>query len=324
MFGGVTNGVELIRESLRAFRRYPSLALPLLGCWAVYAPVIVYFHFLFPWDAYPAGQQLLVLFGIILLLSFLLSASCLFLLERIREIETAERLGWARSVASVVTNLVKALPVTLTWAVIWFVITVIETVFRRGDGDEGEEGGEAGKEMDTEMTAENVAEVLGGYGEFSLSRAFFGALKKGVRMLAFLILPAIAWENRGTLAAYKKGLGVATSHKSEFATGFVVTELLAVIVFLPPAVLFFLSGKLEMNFPDWVWFLTIIYLGFAWSFSMLLEQLFTAELYLWHLLWERDRDRARENGRPDPGLTEVRRPSIMNGVPDLSRAMGRG
>ncbi len=322
MFAGVNNGLELIRESLKAFRRYPSLLIPLLGCWIVYAPVIVYFHFLFPWDDYSVGQQLLVLFGIILFLSFLLSASCLFLLERIREIETAGRLGWAKSVYGVAANLAGALPITLTWAVIWFVITVIEMLFRRGGGDEDEEG-ETDPEMATEMTAENVAEVLGGYGEFSLSRAFFDALKKGVRMLAFLILPAIAWENRGTLAAYKKGLGVAASHKSEFATGFVVTELLAAIVFLPPAVLFFLSGRLEVDFPDWVWFLTIIYIGFAWSFSMLLEQLFTAELYLWHLLWERDCERARENGKPEPSLQEVKRPSIMNRVPDLSRAMGR-
>ncbi|KPV41837.1 hypothetical protein AN478_00410 [Thiohalorhabdus denitrificans] len=322
MFAGVTNGLELIRESLKAFRRYPSLLLPLLGCWAVYAPVIVYFHFLFPWDAYPGGQQLLVLLGIILLFSFLLSASCLFLLERIREIETAESMGWARSMYGVAANLLRALPITLTWAVIWFVITVIEMLLRRGHGGEDEEG-EGGPEMDTEMTAENVAEVLGGFGDMSFSGAFFGALKKGVRMLAFLILPAVAWEKRGTMAAYKKGLGVATAQKSEFASGFVLTELLGAMVFLPPAILFFLSDKLEVTFPDGVWFLTIIYIGFAWSFSMLLEQLFTAELYLWHLLWERDCDRARESGDPAPSLQGVKRPSFIDREPDLSRAMGR-
>mgnify|MGYP001490015819 CR=1 FL=1 len=58
MFAGVKNGSDLIRECIGAFGRYPTLVIPLLVCWAVYAPIVVYLYFFFPWDNYSTGQQL--------------------------------------------------------------------------------------------------------------------------------------------------------------------------------------------------------------------------------------------------------------------------
>ena len=136
-------------------------------------------------------------------------------------------------------------------------------------------------------------------------------------MIAFLIYPAIVWEKKGFFKSIKKGLAVAKAHKAEFITGFILTDLAALVVFLPPSILFILSGKFHIEFPDWVWLTTIIYCGFAWSFSMFLEQMFTAELYLWHLLWENESSIAKNNGDELPKLEDVRRPSIMDNVPDM-------
>ena len=312
MFQGVKNGTGLIKESFKAFGKYPSLVIPLLVCWAIYAPIIVHLKFFFVWDNYSTSQQLAIVFFVILIFSFILSVSCLILLELIQQIETGNRLNIFTATFSSIPNVVKSLPVTVAWAVIWFVITVIEMLLRRRRDDDDE---------DMDFNAENVAKTVAGFEEFSLSAAFFEALRKGVRMIAFLIYPAIAWEKNGFSKSVKKGLAVAKTHKAEFVTGFVLTDLAAAVVFLPPAILFILSGKFHIEFPEWVWFTTIIYFGFAWSFSMFLEQMFTAELYLWHLLWEKDCSIAKNNGGEMPKLEDVKRPSNMDTIPDLNNAI---
>jgi hypothetical protein len=311
MFQGIKTGSGLIKTSIGAFVKHPSLIAPLLACWAIYAPMVVYLKFFFQWDYYELSGQLFVLFIVIFIFSFILSVSCIMLLELVRQIETGSKPHILAAALSTIPNTVKALPITITWAAIWFVITVIEMLLRQRCDDEDE---------NAEFNAENVAKTIAGFEDFSLSAAFFEGIRKGVRMIAFLIYPAIVWERKDVSSSVKKGLAVAKTHKAEFATGFVLTDLAAAVVFLPPAILFILSGKFDVEFPDWVWFTTTIYCGFAWSLSMLLEQLFTAELYLWHLMWEKDCEIAQENGEEPPKLESVKRPSIMDNIPDLANA----
>lgn len=306
MFQGVKNGWGLIEESLSALGKYPRLLVPLLLCWMIYAPILVLFKFFVPWDEYSFAGSALIVFSAILLLSIIFSWSAFVLLELIRQIESGERAVILLAIGKSIANTILALPIAVAWAVIWFLLSFLESLSRRGESDE-----------DGEFNAENVARTVAGYESFSLTGAFFQALKKGVRMAAFLIYPAVAWEKMGVSRSIKKGLGIARTHKAEFATGFIVTELAAALVFIPPAILFYLSGKLDVQFPDWVWFSTMIYCAFAWSFSLFLEQIFVAELYLWHMIWEKEAEVARLEGRPKPRLADVKRPSIMDDVDDL-------
>jgi hypothetical protein len=69
--------------------------------------------------------------------------------------------------------------------------------------------------------------------------------------------------------------------------------------------------------PDIAWIITIIYAAFAWSYSIYLEQMFSANLYLWHLRWEKECIEAQRAGRQLPALRDVPRPSILDEVPDL-------
>jgi len=121
----------------------------------------------------------------------------------------------------------------------------------------------------------------------------------------------------------KKGLTVAMVHKGEFLTGFVLTELAAIVVFAPPGLLFFLSRRFGVAFPDFVWVLTIVYCCFAWSFSIFLEQMFVAELYRWHLRWEEAFTTAQQSGHQPPTLQEVPRPSVLDTLPDLAISIVR-
>lgn len=309
MFKGIKNGAGMIDASIKAFNKHPDLIIPLLFCWAMYTPIVVYLKFFFPWDDYSTGSQLLVVFLAIFIFSFILSVSSFILLELIRQIETGKSIELFSATFLAIPKIVKSLPVTVIWALLWFLITVIEMLLRRRSDEDNE---------DMEFNAENVAKAVAGFEDLSLSAAFFDALKKGVRMVVFLIYPSISWEKNGFSKSVKRGLAIVKAHKTEFVTGFVLTDLAAAIVFLPPAILFFLSGKLHIEFPDWVWFITLAYCGFAWSFSILLEQMFAAELYLWHMLWERNCSIARINGDELPEFEHVKRPSILDSDADLS------
>jgi hypothetical protein len=307
MFAGIKNGAELTKGTIRAFGKHPQLIFPLLGCWLIYAPSIVYSKFFFPWGECTLPQQFLFAFFHIFLFSFVLSFSCLILLEIIRQIETTEDLDLWAATAVATKTIFKALPVVFLWAILWFLISLIEAILSRKGSDDDD---------DLEFTPENVAtELGGGFEGFSISRAFFEALRKGVRMIVFLIYPALSWEKASAGKAIKKGLGIAKLHKVEFATGFLLTELAGIIVFLPPFLLFLWARFTE--FPDWVWFVAILYIGLAWSFSMLLEQLFAAELYLWHLLWKKDCAEALTKGLDEPKFSDTNRPSILNDIPEL-------
>lgn len=307
MFGRLKSGVEVVGDSITVFRLYPKLSVPLLCCWLVYAPIVLYLKFFFPWDNFEFGAICLIVFLIILLFSFLFSCSCLVLLELLQQIESGKQAKLSSAFAEAMTkDLIKTLPITFVWAIIWFLLTLLQAIFskKRGGGD-------------ADLSAENAARTLAGYKSISLSGAFFEALKKGVRMVVFLILPAIAWEDQPPFQAVRKGFAVLKTHLAEFATGFALTELAAIVVFLPPGLLFMAADKFELTLPDLVWYLTILYCAFAWTFSMFIEQMFSAELYLWHLVWERRCSTARAEGEESPSFRDTPRPSVLNGVPDL-------
>lgn len=309
MFQGIKNGWDLIKESVKVFNNHPKFVVPLLITWVIYAPMVLYLKYGFNWDAYTTSQVLLIVFGIIFIFAFLLAFSCSMVLELIQQLETGEPMNLSKAFThTLVHNVIKILPLVLVWAVVWFLLTIIQALLSKKRGGSGE------KES---FSAENAAKTLAGYQSFSISRAFFEALKKGVRMVIFLILPAIAWENLGFWKATKKGIAVFKGHLSQFVTGFVLTEGVALLIFLPPAILFYITGKTEIALPDYIWVITIIYIAFAWSYSIYLEQMFTAELYLWNMKWEKEVAKAQAEGKPIPSMREVPRPSVLDEVHEL-------
>jgi len=277
---------------------------PLLFVWAFYAPSILYLQFFLDWDSLSTLQASGVVFGAILLFSVALSFSCFWLLEIVRRIESGEPGEILRSLPPAAENVCRAFHVTLMWAFIWFILTIVAALVRRKNEDTNQS-----------FTAENAARTLSGQGSFSLSGAFFDALNKGIRMIAFLIYPAVAWERND--APIKRGLGVARVHAPEFASGFILTELAAAIVFLPPAILFWFVGEAEISLSDGVWYAVIVYCAFAWSISILLEQLFAAELYLWDMKWRKACSEAEISGAPLPKLRDVSRPSILDDIKEF-------
>lgn len=307
MFEGIKNGWDLIKDSVRLFNHHPKFLIPLLITWLIYAPIILYLEYGFNWDALSIGQVFLFVFGIIFVFAFLLAFSCSVLLELIEQLESGQKMSLKKSfVHTLAHNALKIIPIVIIWTIIWFILLILQALFSK-----------AKEKKKRSLTAENAAKTLAGYGTFSISRAFFEALEKGVRMIVFLILPAIAWENLGFSRAIKKGIAVFKAHLSEFVTGFVLTWAVAAIIFFPPGILFYISDELEVTFPTWVWVITIIYIAFGWSYSIYLEQMFTAELYLWNLKWEKQIEEEKRTGKALSKLRDVRRPSVLDETPEL-------
>ncbi len=309
MFESARNGWDLVKGSTRFFKKYPVFLIPLLAAWLVYAPVVVYVTWFFPWEGLSFPFVLLSVFLVIFVVTLLLTFSCSVLLEMVQQLENGNRLSIVGALReSAGRDLSRIVGLALVWAVVWFGLTVLEAFFSRKE-----------KKVKQELTAENVAEALAGYGSLSWWRLSYDLLNKGIRMIVFLIMPAFAWEDRGLFASVRKGLGVLRAHLMEFASGFTLTYLAAAIVFVPAGLMFYVADEFDVVLPQLVWLVTIIYMAFAWSYSMYLEQMFAADLYLWHLKWEKACTEAERNGWQLPRLADISRPSLLDEVAELRR-----
>lgn len=307
MFKSIKTGGTLIVESIKIFIHLPILLVPLLFCWIVYAPTILYLKYFLDWESLSFSSSLLIAIGVIFLFAFILAFSCMVMLEIVQQLESGETANISKALHQSIThNLLNMMPIVLVWTFIWFILFIIQALLSKDKRKE-----------ESSLTAENAAKTLAGYQSFTLSRAFFDAVQKGVRMIVFLILPAIAWENHGFITATKRGIAVFKAHLSTFASGFVITGIASAIIFLPPALLFYISSKFDVSFPEYVWYVTIVYIGFAWSYTMYLEQMFIAELYLWNLKWERAVITAQSQRLPLPSLNDVPAPTLLDGTADL-------
>lgn len=313
-----SKGWQLVVHSLNVFRIYPSFLIPIFFVWIIYASGVLYLRYGYVWDLHGALFNAGVVFLFIFIMSFLILMSFTAVLEMIRQMED-EKPSFAKAIGKVVgKDMLSVLPLSLIWAIIWFVLTVLEALLSKSKNK---------RTNDDTLTAQNAALTLANYGKFSFTEAFIEALQKGVRMVMFLILPAIAWENLGTFKAIKKGLAVLRAHLGLFGSGYALTYAAAAIVFIPAAIVLELGTSHHGNpslirFPDYFWVATIIYMGFAWSLSMYLEQMFMAQLYLWHMNWESETAKASKEGKPPPTFESVPRPELLTKTPGLFAEIG--
>ena len=306
MLKKIRSSWTLIKDSISVFDKHPKFLVPLLITWAIYAPVILYYVYDYGLNKHSFLQNVLVAFVIIFIFASILTLSCSLLLELIQQLESGRKTD-LRGAFKVTfkQNIVDIIPLVFVWAVIWWLISAVQAFFTRKNQYEG----------DKTLTAENAAKTLAGYDEnFNLSKAFFEALRKGVRMIMFLILPAIAWENKKFGDAVSKGMAVFKTNIVHFVSGFVLLEGIDILIFFPAGILFGLADGMEIFSSDTVWVIAIFYIAFAWSYSIYLEQMFAAELYLWNLKWEKQVAKAKNEGLPVPNLSEIPKPSLLDEI----------
>ena len=306
LFQAFGDGLHMIGHAFSVFRRYPVFLLPLLGCWCVYAPVVLYFKF--GAHSFSGASVLWLVFAAILVLSSALAFSGLVLLELIQQVETGRQPKLFHATRDAARhNFVKALPIILVWASLWFFLTLLSAIFSKRRSDH----------RDDNLNMENAARTFSGGVSFFSLRNLFRMLNKALRMLVFLILPAIAWLDCGPLKATKLGFVAVRQHLRHFAAGFILSEVVAMLIFLPTGILIYVVDQGNYSLPDAAWLGVIFYCAFGWSFVIYIEQMFAAELFLWHIKWcDENKELASQNLSPKT-LSEIQRPSLLDDVAEL-------
>lgn len=301
--GGVKNGIELVVDSMRVFRRYPRLVVPLLVTWVGIAALSLWGRFSMP--SLDLRATLALGFGVVFAQAFLLAVSCSLLLEMVEQVERGGDPSLVTAASDTLEdNLLSMLPLILVWSVVWFLLSVVQALLEDDSRD------------NSDYSAEDAARALAG-GSGSLLGAGIDALRKGVRMLVFLVLPAIAWEDRGFVGATRRGYSVFRDNIAAFATGFSLTYLIAGVIFLPVAAVFGATEQGLITLSATQWYLVIGYVGTGWTFSIYLEQMFAADLFLWHKEWEQAVAAAERSGAAGPPMADVPRPTLLDDVASL-------
>lgn len=302
---------RLIAHSLRLFWKQPALLMPLIVVWMFQAVAVIYLKYSFPWQDYQPWECFGILFLVVASFSVSLTVACTWLLEMLKQSETGAQLSYTKPLLKTLfIDLPKVLPIAMIWAVLWFTLSVVDVLLSRL-------GKEKNGDPDAELSAESAARTLAGLDHLSLHTSLIQMLQKGIRMIVFLILPAVVWEGLGSHAAIWKGLRVFRFRLKEFTFGYALTLAAAMLIFLPAAVFIQLGSPGENHRPPMIvfsqeaWLGLIIYIGLCTSFCLYLEQMFGAGLYLWHLKWEQACAEADRLGEKLPLFKSIPPPNLL-------------
>ncbi len=296
-------------HAFHACLKFPVLLAPILLCWMLYGATIIYLYYYTNWFQLDTVQSLVSTFVVLFFFCTIFSTSSLILLELIEQIETNRPISLFRAIADAIKrDLPKAFPIILVWAAIWFILTLIESLLKGRNNED---------EQIPEISYENIAKTLAGYGKFSLIELIFDLINSGVRMVIFLMLPAIAWENETTINSVKKGFCTLKNQQVQMLTGFAMIEVFAMIIFIPPFIMFYFSETGNSHFHDYVWIAIIAYIALASSIYLYMQQMFAALIYMWNLKWLNAARKAKAKGEPVPSLSDVKPPNLLDNIPDL-------
>jgi hypothetical protein len=298
--GRIVHALSMVGSSLRAFARYPSLFGALAVVWGglVVAGWLALPHLLDLFDSSAMDSEstfwltVAALGGCVFAVAGVaLSFGCLVVLERVRQIEMDEPASLTGALGSALANAARALPLVLLWSVLWLAISGVGMLL---GGDDDRDAGDRWVDWSVRAACD------------------------AMRMLVFCSLPALAWEVGGSpWGAVRRGMAVARRHKAEFGVGLMLSELAGAIAFLPGAGVgvAYMSG---VDVPEVAWLGAGALSLLLWTFVMLVQQLYAAELYVWHLLWEDASARSVAAGEAPIAPDAITRPSLLDGVPALA------
>ncbi len=311
-------GVDSICHALSVLYRFPIFLVPLLTCWSALAVLILYLEFV----GHPAwANQYTLTYCLAVLFMFAspLAFSCLIHLEMIQQIETGRPPKLLDATQRSIRNYFgRALPIILLWAVMMFFTLLLEAIFSTFSSRHRNHRRDDSSSM--EIAARTLTEDETGIFSFEY---LIRQLDNVVRMFVFIMLPSIVWLNCGPWDAVKTGFTVVKQHFGHFVTGFVFARGVAIIFGLPLGIFYGIVNAGFYSPSDFVWLAVIVYGVFGGSFIIYLEQMFTAELFLWHVHWTAENKRRKSLDLPPLALGDIKRPLILDDVPDLKGMEGK-
>jgi hypothetical protein len=300
------SGWHIFTKSCNFLFEKPVFLVPIIFSWLVVAGSSIYLRYYFPFPhSFFLGA--LVVFVFILFMTTVICNANILMLELVQQIETGNKVSFSKAFIEGATNgFIKAFPLAFTWAVFWFIIVLLRALTKRKRNKSSEEDR-------SRLTSENVAYLLAGVSSnpFSWFDLGLNMVEKMIRMVVFLSLPAIAWENRGPFKAFSKAFEVIKKHPKQFLLSYSLTFAASGVMVIPLVVIFGLA-KAGVEYSYAFWTGVIVYEGIAWTLTVYLEQMSTAMLYLWHLKWMKNGG----NGK----LSSVQKPDLFDKIYELKKA----
>ena len=290
----IHEGWQLFKDSLSFLFKKPIFLVPIFFSWIVFATVVLYQRYYFQFPA-SIVLGLFYIYLLILVMSLSICSANIMMLEFMQQMESGEKISFSKAFAEAVgIDFIRIIPIAIIWSILWFIIVVIRalTSKKRGSGK-------------SEPSPRDAARTLGGAesGPFSWLRLGLSMIEKLIRMVVFLSLPAIAWENKGPFSALGKAFGVIKRHAVQFLTTYTLTGIAALFMAIPLVIIFALDES-GVKFSDLFWTVVIIYEGIVWTLGIYLEQMSTGMLYLWHLKWVQNGSVGELSSVPKPDLLD--------------------
>lgn len=284
----------ILTNSCRFLFKKPIFILPISFSWVLLMAAAVYlqYYFQFP-DSF--FLSLLYIYLIIFLFSITICIANLMMIEFIQQIESGQNISFTRTFgASFGINLIKAVPLAMVCGPLWIILVILRILTSRKRGNK--------------KTEPSVKEIKATLADLSFPLLFFDLslrlTEKLTRMVVFLALPSIAWENQGPLSAIKRAFHVIEMHTTQFLTTYTLTFATSVVLGIPLVTFIVLDSQVG-GFPKILWTVVILFEGFVWSLSVYLEQMATAMLYLWHVKWTKNGAKGKLNSVSKPDLFDA-------------------
>jgi len=305
MFKRFKVGLRVGIEGFKFLFKYPKSLVSILIFWFVFAMImfVVYGLSLLGNDVSNFIESLSFLIMTILLVisySISISIASLFLLELIEQHETTGTMSIKKALADTIKrDVLKTIPLIIIWSVVIFVIRVVQFIIAFIVG-----------------MIRSALHIGGGF-NWNGGSSIFNTLLKGVRVFIFFALPAIAWEELSTLLAIKKSWKVIKTTWVEIIGAITFSNMVFLLTIIPILVLYFLQESGSIS-EDVVIYILIIMCCFMFSFTTLIQQLFSAEIYLWFLKWETTCKNALQEDEVLPNFNEIDRPTFFDQIPNLA------
>ena len=135
------------------------------------------------------------------------------------------------------------------------------------------------------------------------------------------ILTSIAWESVNPFKAISKGIKVYKNHFGEIVVGVGFSNVMKLVMALPSFGFYYLlSNNYPEGVPSWGYIAIFIYFGIVWAVTLMIEQIYVAELYIWYKVYESEKKEAELGGYEAPqSMYKVKkRPSLFDNIADFA------
>ncbi len=294
MFNRISNGFKIMSSTLKFVFRKPIFLIPVL--FALITSLLVNGVIIFTVmdQTLTDGEYLGITFLMIFISSFFISLAQLIILELLEQHETDGDMRLGKAIGEALSrDLLRALPIILIWSLIQFLIQLLDSMVS---------GGENGRRS---ILQQIIHRLLSG-------------LRRGLHWGVMLIMAALAWEDIKPKEAYQKAKKVYKEHFMEMLTGISISALISLLFVVPVIIIILAASYGTLVVGPVLLIILLVWFVLVWCLGMIIEQIYTAELYLWYKVYEDAVEAAKANGEAGPSsINDVKRPTFFDDVPDM-------